>query len=38
MNGNEYTGKFDDLNMATVLYRAWLLGIKCFVMFADDEY
>ena len=35
---NEYVGKFDDLNMGQVLYRAWLLGVKCFCIFSPNDY
>lgn len=28
-----YNGKFDDMDMGEVLKRAWLKGIKCFVVF-----
>lgn len=34
---NNYVGKFDEMNMGQVLYRAWLLGIKCFCVFAHDD-
>ena len=34
---NKYVGKFDDMDMGQVLYRAWLLGVKCFCVFAYDD-
>lgn len=30
---SKYTHKFDDMNMAEVMYRAWSNGIKCFCVF-----
>jgi hypothetical protein len=34
---NKYVGKFDELDMGSVLYYAWLLSIKCFCVFSHDD-
>jgi hypothetical protein len=35
---NKYVGKFDDMDMGQVLYRAWKLGVKCFCIFSPNDW